>query len=277
MPDDTRLDVYLICNAKYHDTNFARLELLKLLAEHEDVVVRVAEDYRDVEAIAQSRLLITYTCDVCPTVQQQDALKQFLNRGGRWFGLHGTSAMLEFVGEPLETDGIVIPGKVDTPRRAPDLSEMLGNHFVSHPPIQPIRVTVADPDHPLVRGIDPFEVQDEPYYCEFYGEIHTLLESRYTAKSVGYVRERPGQRRAAAATLSASLRAGPSAVSDARPLPREIRHAAAYARVHHRALLVGLTGVLRATAARHPLGYRPARGLSWPVRTVSRHKRCHSA
>ena len=37
---DTRVDVYLICNAKYHDTNFARLELLKLLAEHEDVYVR---------------------------------------------------------------------------------------------------------------------------------------------------------------------------------------------------------------------------------------------
>ena len=81
MPDDTRLDVYLICNAKYHDTNFARLELLKLLAEHEDVVVRVAEDYRDVEAIAQSRLLITYTCDVCPTVQQQDGLQQFSEPG----------------------------------------------------------------------------------------------------------------------------------------------------------------------------------------------------
>ena len=34
---DQRIDVYLVCNAKYHDTNFARLELLKLLAEHEDV------------------------------------------------------------------------------------------------------------------------------------------------------------------------------------------------------------------------------------------------
>ena len=106
-------------------------------------MVRVAEDYRDVEAIAQSRLLLTYTCDVCPTVEQQDALARFLDRGGRWFGLHGTSAMLEFVGESIETDGIVIPGKVDTPRKAPALSDMLGNHFVSHPPIQPIRVTVA--------------------------------------------------------------------------------------------------------------------------------------
>ena len=114
-PGDARIDVYLICNAKYHDTNFARLELLKLLAEHEDVVVRVAEDYRDHDAIRQSRLLVTYTCDVCPTPEQQEGLKQFLSSGGRWFALHGTSALLEFVGQSLETDGIVIPGKVDTP------------------------------------------------------------------------------------------------------------------------------------------------------------------
>ena len=48
---DQRIDVYLICNAKYHDTNFSRLELLKLLAEHEDVWVRVADSYADIEAI----------------------------------------------------------------------------------------------------------------------------------------------------------------------------------------------------------------------------------
>ncbi len=191
--ENNRIDVYLICNAKYHDTNFVRLELLKLLAEHEDVVVRVAEDYQAIEAINQSKLLITYTCDVCPTPDQQEGLKQFLTSGKRWFALHGTSALLEFVGESLETDGIVIPGKVDTPKKAPAFSDMLGNHFVSHPPIQPIHVTVSDPAHPLVQGVEPFDVIDEPYYCEFYGKIHTLLESRYTAKSEGYVREDLGE------------------------------------------------------------------------------------
>ena len=44
MTGNQRIDVYLICNAKFHDTNFARLELLKLLAEHADVIVRVAGD-----------------------------------------------------------------------------------------------------------------------------------------------------------------------------------------------------------------------------------------
>ena len=56
---DAKVDVYLICNAKYHDTDFSRLELLKLLAEHEDVVTKVADSYADIQAINASRLLIT--------------------------------------------------------------------------------------------------------------------------------------------------------------------------------------------------------------------------
>ena len=119
MTKNQRIDVYLICNAKFHDTNFARLELLKLLAEHEDVMVRVAEDYRDLDAIHQAQLLITYTCDLCPTPEQQEGLKWFLSNGKRWFALHATNALIGFVGETVEVDGIKIPGKADTPNKAP--------------------------------------------------------------------------------------------------------------------------------------------------------------
>ena len=122
MSDQTnqRIDVYLLCNAKYHDTNFSRLELLKLLAEHEDVWTRVGDSYRDIDAINRSRLLITYTCDLSPTVEEQVGLKRFLQSGGRWLALHGTNALIEF------TDS----GKVDTPDSAPELMRMLGSRFV---------------------------------------------------------------------------------------------------------------------------------------------------
>ena len=45
MKEDQKVDVYLVCNAKYHDTNFARLELLKLLGENQDIHTRVAENF----------------------------------------------------------------------------------------------------------------------------------------------------------------------------------------------------------------------------------------
>ncbi|MFT5560255.1 MAG: hypothetical protein ACI9Z9_000130, partial [Litorivivens sp.] len=58
MAKDQKIDVYLVCNARYHDTNFARLELLKLLGENEDINTRVAENFSDTKAIASSALLI---------------------------------------------------------------------------------------------------------------------------------------------------------------------------------------------------------------------------
>ena len=175
--ENQRIDVYLVCNAKYHDTNFARLELLKLLAEHEDIWTRVSDNFSDSQGICDSTLLITYTCDLCPTEAEQDGLEHFLQGGGRWLALHGTSALIEFV-----------DGKADTPDKAPRFMRMLGNRFVAHPPIEPFTVRVSDPQHPLVRGIDAFDVEDEPYYCEYFGDNKVLLEATYNAPSNGYVR-----------------------------------------------------------------------------------------
>jgi len=177
MSDNQKIDVYLICNAKYHDTNFARLELLKLLAEQEDVWVRVADSYTDTSAIASSRLLITYTCDLCPSEAEQAGLKRFLESGGRWFALHGTNALVEFVG-----------GKADTPDKAPLLMQSLGSRFVAHPAIEKFQVRVVDRDHPLTEGLDDFEIEDEPYYCDFFGENQVLLDAAYRSPSTGYVR-----------------------------------------------------------------------------------------
>jgi hypothetical protein len=81
----------LIAGGKYHDIDFARLELLKLLAQDERVRVRVFEDYGNTAAIAEADFIVTYTCDVIPPLEAQEALCAFLDRGGRWYALHGTN------------------------------------------------------------------------------------------------------------------------------------------------------------------------------------------
>ena len=178
MEQDQKIDVYLVCNARYHDTNFARLELLKLLAENEDIHTRVAENFSDIEAIQDSSLLITYTCDLRPTLEEQDGLAAFLDAGGRWFALHATNALLEFV------EG----GKVDTPDVAPKFMQLLGSRFIAHPSNRSFEVRVTDVAHALTEGIEDFEVEDEePYYCEALGEQTVLLEASYNAPSEGYV------------------------------------------------------------------------------------------
>jgi hypothetical protein len=178
LKEDQKVDVYLVCNAKYHDTNFARLELLKLLAENQDIHTRVAENFSDVDGICSSKLLITYTCDLRPTPQEQEGLARFIGNGGRWFALHATSALLDFADD----------GRVDTPNVAPKFMEVLGNRFVAHPANQKIQIRVTDVSHALTEGIEDFEVEDEePYYCEPLGDQTVLLEASYNERSVGYV------------------------------------------------------------------------------------------
>ena len=52
------IDGVLIASGKYHDIDFARLELLKLLAEDDHVRIRVFEDYSNLDAIRNASVLI---------------------------------------------------------------------------------------------------------------------------------------------------------------------------------------------------------------------------
>ena len=90
----------LIAGGKYHDIDFARLELLKLLAADERVRVRVFEDYQNTSAINEADFIVTYTCDVVPSLEAQEALRGFLQRGGRWYALHGTNSILRWLAGP---------------------------------------------------------------------------------------------------------------------------------------------------------------------------------
>lgn len=172
---------YLVAAGKYHDINFARLELLKLLAEDERYRVHVGEDYSDIETIHACDILVTYTCDVTPTEEEQEGLHQFLDSGKKWFALHGTNSILRF----LES------GQVDSPREAPRFMEMLGSQFIAHPPIMPYTVEVSQGahDHPLVQGVEPFDVDDELYCSEYHGENTAFLETRWHGKCEGFVDE----------------------------------------------------------------------------------------
>lgn len=180
MPNEgaDRLDCVLIVGGKYHDMDFARLELLKLLAEDERVRVRVFEDYSKIDAISSAHFLVSYTCDVTPRLDEQEALRTFVAKGGRWYALHGTNSILRFLKS----------GRVDSPNWAPHLMETLGTMFIAHPPIAPYRVTVADPGQPLVCGVEPFYANDELYLLERFGDLHVLLETEFEGEATGFVR-----------------------------------------------------------------------------------------
>lgn len=179
-----RVDFYFVAAGKYHDIDFARLEVLKLLAEHPCVRTHVASDYSDIDAIKNCAVLITYTCDLMPTEQQQQGLDEFMQGGGKWFALHGTNSILQL---SQGADGGI--AQVNCPTDvadggAPKLMEIVGSQFLAHPPIAPYTVTVADPEHPLVIGIEPFQAEDELYLSAYHGDHKVLLETDYDGSDV---------------------------------------------------------------------------------------------
>lgn len=176
MSENQTVNVYLVAAGQYHDIDHARLEILKLLAEDERIRTQVAADYHDIDAINASDVLITYTCNLVPTQAEQEALRDYIRSGKSWFALHGTNAILEFTAEGVKS-----------PETAPVLMETLGTQFIAHPPIHKYKVHNASPNHPLVEGIDEFETDDELYLCRIHGDLHTLLDTRFTGSADGFL------------------------------------------------------------------------------------------
>jgi type 1 glutamine amidotransferase len=168
------IDAYFVCGGKYHDVDYARLQLLGLLGEHERVRTRIAEDYSDIAAIEASDFLVTYTVDIVPNEATAARLRDYVAGGKRWLALHGTNSILRYV-----------KGKGwEAPRDARTFMETLGSQFVAHPPIAPYRVEVTQPAHPLVAGI---EACDELYLSELHPPFETLLHTRWTGEAKGFV------------------------------------------------------------------------------------------
>jgi len=171
------INCYFVASGKYHDIDFARLELLKLLAEHDHIRTTVAPDYSDVDAICAADFLLTYTCDVVATPEQTQKLREYVDGGGKWLALHGTNSILRFLED----------GRVDAPEEAPEFMELLGTQFKAHPPIGPFQVEVVDDSHPLTAGMTDFEVVDELYLSKTNADIQTLMQTRFTGEATGFV------------------------------------------------------------------------------------------
>jgi uncharacterized protein len=160
-----------------HDHDYARLKLLALLAERE-IPASVANDFADLEKwLPVSRLLITYVAGPYPEAAQCRALRQWLEAGGHWVALHGTSG-----GRAERVEGTRQRRTVKSAHHA-----LLGSFFLTHPPIREFRVEVCDPASPLTQGLGgSFVVEDEPYFIELQdpGATHILLTAEYGPDAV---------------------------------------------------------------------------------------------
>src|SRR5215475_10386414 len=126
-----------------HDMNYARLRLLEMLGENPSVYATVGNDYTDIARwLPETRLLITYAAGPYPTDEQNDLMREWLDGGGRWLALHGTSGgKAARVGDRRRQ---MVKGAYH---------DTLGCFFLNHPPVRRFRVQVADRSHPIAKGL----------------------------------------------------------------------------------------------------------------------------
>lgn len=179
-----RTEGALVAGGRFHDIDFARLELLALMGEHPGLRVTVRDDYEDVAALCSGTFLVTYTVDVRPSLDAQRAIRDWVERGGRWLALHGTNSVIELGG----------PDGVECPAIFPLWADTLGSQFIAHPPIAPFRVEAATTDERsaayrwLIEGIDAFEAEDELYLSDYHAAVIPLLQTHWNGTATGFAR-----------------------------------------------------------------------------------------
>ena len=170
-------------SAAGHDIDFARLQLLQLLHEG-GAVASVSSDFSDLGSwLPKSDLLVTYVAGPYPDEEECQLLDDWLEGGGRWLALHGTSGGRAV--PPLDGS----PGRIMSRARH---HEVLGAFFLNHPPIRKFRVDVSQREHPLTRGLPAsFDVMDELYLIE----LQAPDESQILLTTADLTREDPAPRR----------------------------------------------------------------------------------
>jgi hypothetical protein len=160
----------LVCGspARNHDFDFARWKLAEALYAAADIRTDAFNDYETV----RGDMLVSYTSQVPVTDEGCERLRAFLEAGGRWFAIHASNSV---AGNPH------LPG-------------ILGSKFITHPPYTHFNVSVSEPDDPLLRGIEPFEVDDEIYVIEHADDVEVLLETRWGGEALGGRQVEEGRR-----------------------------------------------------------------------------------
>jgi type 1 glutamine amidotransferase len=164
-----------------HDMDFARMRLLQALQANEDVHATVSNDFTDCDKwIRDCQFLVTYVAGPYADDTQAAVIQEWLEGGGRWLALHGSSG-----GKAVRVEGSRSRRWVKT-----DYHEALGSFFLTHPPIREFTVDVADQAHPLTRGLPAsFTVQDEPYMIEVLHPDTQLLLTTSEIEAPDYVAE----------------------------------------------------------------------------------------
>lgn len=141
-------------------------EILKGLLEEKEVQVEVSTTLNVLEDVNKLRgfdLIVPNWTQGQITQEQLQPLLQVVQEGVGLAGLHG--------------------GMGDSFRMETDYQFMVGGQWVSHPGNDGVRYTVniveQEKEHPLVAGMDDFEVESEQYFMHVDPSVKVLATTRF--------------------------------------------------------------------------------------------------
>ncbi|MCU1677781.1 MAG: hypothetical protein JWM93_2539 [Frankiales bacterium] len=123
-------------------------------------VVDRLDVYADPDALRDVALIVQCWSDGTLTAQEQHGLCSAVRRGAGFAGWHG--------------------GVVATMRGNLEYSFLVGGQFVAHPGgFVPYRVDIAS-DHPVVAGLQGFDVETEQYFCHLDPTVDVHATTTFT-------------------------------------------------------------------------------------------------
>ncbi len=160
-------------NFQYHPfAPFA--QVLEELLSDRGLALKFTEDRNELEIknLSQYDALITYdeSWDQFLPPTQMQSLLDFTASGKRIFGIHC---------------GISYAN--------PEYYQLFGAQFIGHPPFQEISVKISREDHPLIRGLVDFQIEDELYMFKFaeFSQLKVLMEGEFEGKEYPLAWEKP--------------------------------------------------------------------------------------
>lgn len=143
----------------FHD--FGKMEPLFEDAVGEVANLETTTDRDELADLSGYDVLVDYLTDSTLTDDQRDGLLSFVEDGGGYVGVHCASDL-------TTTDD----GGRDEP--FPELRDLIGGHFVTHPEQGSFDVHVVDHHHPVSADVSRFRVWDEPYHVDVDDDVQVL-------------------------------------------------------------------------------------------------------
>lgn len=157
-PPKPRLLLFIGTEGIYHDHEGNGRRMVELLNGSRQIEATLSRDYEVLVAGLDAHDGVLFYTDVGELTDAQEAgLLGFIDGGGGFFGLHTACASFR------ECDGY---------------HAMLNARYNGHSPYMDFAVDITDPDDPITRGLEPFEVTDELHYPEHDpSRSHRLLQA----------------------------------------------------------------------------------------------------